>query len=84
MMTPDFNHLVGLGFVRCAKKVRKLINHPVVSLLGTGMGGTSTEMITQCIYLKISATVNRKRLLCNHWDLSTHFLFIYYESTSES
>jgi hypothetical protein len=36
------------------------------------MGGTSTEMITQCIYLKISATTNRKRLLCNHWDLSAH------------
>jgi hypothetical protein len=25
MMTPDFNHLVGLGFVRCAKKVSKFV-----------------------------------------------------------
>jgi hypothetical protein len=37
------------------------------------MGGTSTEMITQCIYLKLSATANCKRLLRNHWDLSAHF-----------
>ncbi len=32
MMTPAFNHLVGLGFVYCAKKVSKLIDRPVVSL----------------------------------------------------
>ncbi len=55
MLTPAFNHLVGLDFVCCAKKVSKLIDRPVVSLLGTRMGGTSTEMITQCIYLKLSA-----------------------------
>ncbi len=51
MMTPDFNHLVGLAFLCCVKKVRKLINHPVVSLSGTA---------------------NRKRLLCNDWDLSAY------------
>jgi hypothetical protein len=72
MLTPALNHVVGLGFVRCAKKVRKLINLPVVILLGTRMGGTSTEVITQYIYLKLSATTNHKRLLRNHWDLSAH------------
>jgi hypothetical protein len=60
MLTPAFNHLLCFNFVRCAKKVSKLINRPVVSLLGTRMGGTSTEMITQCIYLILSATTNRK------------------------
>jgi hypothetical protein len=70
MLTPAFNLLLCFDLVRYAKKVNKLINHPVVSLLGTRMGGTSTEMITQCIYLKLSATTNRKRLLRNHWDLS--------------
>ncbi len=73
ILTPAFNHLLCLGFVSCAKKVSKLINRPVVSLVGTRMDGTSTEMITQCIYLKLSATANRKRLLRNHWDLSAHW-----------
>jgi hypothetical protein len=72
MLTPAFHHLVGLGFVCCAKKVNKLIDRPVVSLLGTRMGGTSTEMITQCIYLNLSASSNHKRFLRNHWDLSAH------------
>ncbi len=35
MMTLVFNHLVGLGFVCCVKKVNKLIDQPVVILLGT-------------------------------------------------
>jgi hypothetical protein len=52
MLTPVFNHLLCFNFVCCAKKVRKLINRPVVSLLGNRLDGTSTEMITQCIYLK--------------------------------
>jgi hypothetical protein len=34
------------------------------------MGGTSTEMITQYVYLKLSPTTNRKYLLLNHWNLS--------------
>jgi hypothetical protein len=44
MLTPD------LGFVCCAKKVSKLIDRPVVSLLGTRMGGTSTEMIDHPVH----------------------------------
>jgi hypothetical protein len=72
MLTPTLNHLLCFNFMGCAKKVNKLINHPVVSLFDTRMVGTSTEVITQCIYLKLSATTNRKRLLRNHWDLNTH------------
>ncbi len=65
--------VLSFNFVCCVKKVRKLIIHPVVSLFGIRMGGTSTEMITQCIYLKLSPTTNRKRVLRNHWDLSVHW-----------
>ena len=64
MLTPAFNHLLCFILMGCTKKVSKLINHPIVSLLGTRMGGTSTEVITQC---KLSATTNRKRLLRNRW-----------------
>jgi hypothetical protein len=56
----------------CAKKVSKLINHPVVSLFGTRVSCTGTEMITQCVYPKLPTTTNHKRLLRNHWDLSAH------------
>ncbi len=73
MMTPVFNHLVGLGFLCCVKKVTKLIDRPVVSLLGTRMDGTSTEMITQNIYLKLVSS-NHKWLLRDHWDQPTHRL----------
>jgi len=68
MLTPVFNHLLCFNLLRCSKKVRKLINRPVISLLGTRVSGISTEMITQCIYPKLPATTNRKRLLRNHWD----------------
>ncbi len=56
MMTPVFNHLLCFNLCRCTEKVRKLINLPVVRLLGTRVNGTSTEMITQCIYLKFPTT----------------------------
>ena len=58
--------------MRCAKKVSKLINRPVVSLLVTRVSGTGTEMIASCIYPKFPATTSRKRLLRQHWDLSAH------------
>jgi len=45
MLTPAFHHLSCCSFVRRAKKVSKLINRPVVSLLGTRVSGTRTEMI---------------------------------------
>ncbi len=72
MMTPDFNHLVGLGFVCCVKKVSKMIDRLVVNLLDIRMSGTSTEIITQCLYQKLSTSVNRKWFLLNHWDLRSH------------
>ncbi len=57
MLTPAFNHLLCFNFVCCAKKVSKLINHPVVNLLGTQMGGTITEVIAK-VTQKILVTLN--------------------------
>ncbi len=54
MMTPVFNHLVGLDFVRCVKKVIKLINHPVVRFLTP-----EWEVPVQ----RWSPSANRKRIL---------------------
>jgi hypothetical protein len=50
MMTPAFNNLLCFNFMRCTKKVSKLINRPVVSLFDTRVSGTGTEMIAQCVY----------------------------------
>jgi hypothetical protein len=72
MLTPAFNHLLRFNLCRSAEKVSKLIILPVVSLLDTRVSGTSTNMITQGIYLKFPGTTSRKRLLRNHWDLSAH------------
>jgi len=49
IMTPAFRHQLCSHFVCCVEKVSELINHQVVSLLDTRVGGTSTEMITKII-----------------------------------
>ena len=63
MLTPAFNHLLCFDLVRCAKKVSKLINRPVVSLLDTRMGGTSAEVVPDRINLKLPTTAIRQRQL---------------------
>ncbi len=73
ILNPDFNHFLCFNLRRCAEKVCKLINHPVVRLLGTRVRGTSTEMISQCIYLEFPGSTRRKWFLWHHWDLSTHW-----------
>jgi len=42
-LTTAASHLLRFHFVCCAKKVSKLINSPVVRLLGTRVGSTSAE-----------------------------------------
>ncbi len=49
MLSPVFNHLLCFHFECCPKKVSEVINHPVVCLFDTRVGGTSTEMITKSI-----------------------------------
>jgi hypothetical protein len=49
-MTPVPSHLLHFHFVGCAKEVNNLINHPVVNLLGTRVGGgTSAEVVPKRI-----------------------------------
>ena len=55
-LTPDPSHLLRFHFVCCAKEVSDLISRPVVSLLGTRVGGTSGEVVTKRIYLELLAT----------------------------
>jgi hypothetical protein len=43
------------------KDISDLINRPVVSLLGTRVGGTSAEVVTKRIYLELFATTTRER-----------------------
>ncbi len=44
-VTPDPSHLLRVRFVCCVTEVSDLINRPVVSLLGTRVGGTSTKVV---------------------------------------
>jgi hypothetical protein len=44
-LTPAPSHLLRFYFVGCAKEASNLINHPVVSLFGTRVGGTSANMV---------------------------------------
>jgi hypothetical protein len=45
MLTSAFNHLLCFNLMRGAKKVSKLINHPVVCLFGTRVGGTGVQVV---------------------------------------
>jgi hypothetical protein len=58
-LTPAASHLLRFHFVDCAEEVSKLINRPVVSLLG--VVGTSAEVDPQRINLKLPATASRER-----------------------
>jgi hypothetical protein len=49
LLIPASNHLLRFHFVCCAEKISELIIQPVVSLLDTRVGGTSTEMIAKSI-----------------------------------
>ena len=59
-LTPALNHLLCFHFVGCAKEVSTLTNHPVVRLLGTRVGGTSTQVFPKSIDLKLPTTANRE------------------------
>ena len=58
-LTPAPSHLLRFQFVCGAKEVSDLINRPVVSLLGTRVGGTSAEVVPKSIYLELFATTPR-------------------------
>ncbi len=58
-LTPDPSHLLCFYFVGCAKEVINLINHPIVSLFGTRVGGTGANMVDKSVYGELFATTNR-------------------------
>jgi hypothetical protein len=72
MWTPAFSNVLRLDVMCGAEKVSKLINQPVMSLFGTRMSGTSTEMVSHRIQLKLPATTNRYRLFIDDRDLGAH------------
>ena len=47
-------------FVDCAKEVNNLTNRLVVNLLGTRVGGTSAEVVSRRIDLKLPGTTSRE------------------------
>jgi hypothetical protein len=56
LLTPVPSHLSRFCFMGCAKEVSNLVNRPIVSLLDTRVGGTSTEGVN----LKLPATIDRE------------------------
>jgi hypothetical protein len=61
MSTPTFSHvLFRLDFMCCPEKVTQLINRPVMSLFVTRMSGTSTEMVSHRIQLKLLFIMNQE------------------------
>jgi hypothetical protein len=46
MMTPTLNDLLCFYYMCGAEKVSDLINHPVVCLFGTRVGGTCVKVVT--------------------------------------
>ncbi len=56
--TPAFSYVLCLDFMCCVEKVSQLLNHQV-SLFGTRMHGTSTEMVSHRIQMKLPATTSR-------------------------
>jgi hypothetical protein len=59
MSTPDFSNVLRLGCMCGTEKVSQLINHPFMSLFDTRMSGTSTEMVSHRIQLKLPATTSK-------------------------
>ena len=45
-LTPDPSHLLSFNLVCCAKEVSDLISLPIVSILGTRVGDTSAQMVS--------------------------------------
>jgi hypothetical protein len=56
MLDPEFSNVLSLGAMYGVEKVSQLLNLPVISLFGTRMSGTSTEMVTHRIQLKPPVT----------------------------
>jgi len=45
ILNPGFTHLLRFRFDRCAKKVSKLLDRPVMFLFDTRVGGTGAKVV---------------------------------------
>jgi hypothetical protein len=59
MSTPVFSNMLSLGVMCGVEKTSQVFNHPVMSLFDTRMSGTSTEMVSYRIQLKLPVTLSR-------------------------
>ena len=59
-LTPAPSHLLSLYPMCCAKQVSELLDCPIVSLFGSGMGRTGANMIAKSIKGKLFATTSRE------------------------
>ena len=59
MSTPAFSNVFRLGVICGTEKVSQLLNRPVMNLFDTRMNGTSIEMVSHLIQLKLPATTSR-------------------------
>jgi hypothetical protein len=51
--------MLSLGVMCGVEKTSQVFNHPVMSLFDTRMSGTSTEMVSYRIQLKLPVTLSR-------------------------
>jgi hypothetical protein len=63
MLTSAFNHLLCFNLMRCAKKVSNLINHPVVCLFGTRVGGTRFQVVSLGVIERDEPFLLKKKVL---------------------
>ena len=55
----------------CAKQVNELLDCPIVSLFGPGMGSTGANMVAKYIQSRTFATSSREWQLRESWDIPT-------------
>ncbi len=61
-LTPTLNHLLCFPFVVCTKEVINSINHPVVNLLDTRVGRTTTEVVPRTYQSETTCSRNPREI----------------------
>jgi hypothetical protein len=71
-LTPALSHLLSFNLVGCAKDVSNLINHPIMNLLGTRVGGTSSHMVTSWKFLEpqVESGISTITGICDPTDMA--------------
>ncbi len=72
MSTSVFSYVLHVDFKCCVEKVSQFLNRPVMRLFVTRMRGTSTEMVSHRIHLKLPPTTRRLWFFSDDRDLGGH------------